>query len=451
MSKRYLSQIMSIYTLVLILLNLTSMVFIVSSSTQGQDPINEDVLSMINQLSNDVYLEYLEGLVSFGPRVTGSPACEEAAWYLYNEFKKLGLDVKFYNFSLHGKTASNIEASLPGILSSSNETYIICAHYDSVPGSPGADDNGAGTCAVLSAAYVMSKYSFNHTIRFVVFAGEEQGLVGSHFYVMEAWERGDNIVAALNADMIGYAPRGDDGRRVKVYYNDESEWLSSFTVNVYDEYSDYISSEPIPSGLFGRSDHVSFWNLGYDAIFYHEYHFNPNYHSNGDTIDIMNISYATNVSKLMVATLAELAEVTKNTPPSIPVITGPTSGNPGVEYKYTVESVDNHLNPIYYYIDWGDGTATGWIGPYKSGEEVDVTHTWDEKGCFYVRVKAKDCFDLESEWSILEVVMPMGLSSKLSFWKPLLYKLLLGKISFPYKWFQDTLQQPISVFTFLMT
>lgn len=54
---------------------------------------------------------------------------------------------------------------------------------------------------------------------------------------------------------------------------------------------------------------VYFWSHGYDVIFYYEYHFNPNYHSNGDIIRIMNIDYATNVSKLMLDTLAELAEV----------------------------------------------------------------------------------------------------------------------------------------------
>ncbi|RLF40052.1 MAG: Zn-dependent exopeptidase M28, partial [Thermoplasmata archaeon] len=362
----------------------------------------EDILSMINQLNESIYLNYLEDIVSFGPRVTSSPACEAAAEYIYGEFKKLGLKVRFNNFTYHGKNASNIEATIPGIYNGSDEIYIICAHYDSVTSSPGADDNGAGTCAVLSAAKVMSKYTFNHTVKFVVFAGEEQGLLGSHFYVVDAYENGDNIIGVLNADMIGYAPKEEDAKRVKVYYNDESEWLCSFTVDVYQEYNDYLSAKPIPSGLFGRSDHASFWSLGYDSIFYHEYHFNPNYHSNGDTIKIMNINYATNVSKLMLATLAELAEVTSNTPPSTPSISGPSTGKPGEEYQYSIETTDYHLNPIYYYIDWGDNTSSNWIGPYKSGEKINISHTWDQQGTFYVKVKAKDIYDAESDWTTLK-------------------------------------------------
>ena len=120
----------------------------------------------------------------------------------------------------------------------------------------------------------------------------------------------------------------------------------------------------------------------------------------------MNIHYATNVSRVMLATLAELAEVTVNTPPSTPSINGPTTGKPGEEYKYSIETTDAHLNPIYYYIDWGDGSNTGWIGPYKSGEKINISHMWDQQGVFYVKVKAKDIYDAESDWTTLKVTMP---------------------------------------------
>ena len=57
-----------------------------------------------------------------------------------------------------------------------DEIYVVCAHFDSVSGAPGADDDGSGVAAFLACAYLMSQYEFNHTIRFVGFSGEEQGL-----------------------------------------------------------------------------------------------------------------------------------------------------------------------------------------------------------------------------------------------------------------------------------
>ena len=86
----------------------------------------------------------------------------------------MGLETSFHNWSYNGYSARNVEAILPGTNESSDEIYIICAHYDSVPGSPGADDDGSGTVAVMASAYIMKDYSFEHTIRFVTFS--DQGL-----------------------------------------------------------------------------------------------------------------------------------------------------------------------------------------------------------------------------------------------------------------------------------
>jgi len=69
----------------------------------------------------------------------------------------------------------------------------------------------------------------------------------------------------------------------------------------------------------------------------------------------------------------------------------------------------------------GDGEFTDWIGPYESGEEVIVTHTWDEQDTYTIRAKAKDTLDVESPWSTLEVTMPVNQHSY-SF--PLLQRLL---------------------------
>jgi len=92
--------------------------------------------------------------------------------------------------------------------------------------------------------------------------------------------------------------------------------------------------------------------------------------------------------------------------PESPTITGLTSGKAGEEYEYTFFTTDPTKDNVYYYIDWGDDQMEKWIGPYESGEEVTVTHTWDEKGEYTIRAKAKDFFDMESLWGYLEISMP---------------------------------------------
>jgi len=93
--------------------------------------------------------------------------------------------------------------------------------------------------------------------------------------------------------------------------------------------------------------------------------------------------------------------------PNTPSITGPQRGTPGEEYEYTLLATDANGDDIYYYIDWGYYQSVGeWIGPYASGEPVTVNHTWDEKGTYIIKAKAKDVYDLESDWATLEVSMP---------------------------------------------
>ena len=150
---------------------------------------NEDIANLIQSLDEEVYLEYLEDLVAFGPRVTQTEECEQAGGFIYEEFEKLGLEVRrHYWESESGLSGFNVEGTLPGLNETSDEIYIVCAHYDSVPGSPGADDDGSGTVAVMSAAKLMSHYAFNHTIRFIAFSGEEQGLHGSYHYAKDNYE-----------------------------------------------------------------------------------------------------------------------------------------------------------------------------------------------------------------------------------------------------------------------
>jgi hypothetical protein len=271
-------------------------------------PVTTDVniVELLQQLTEPCILGYLENLTGFGPRETGTEACDQAARYLYATFQDMGLAVRYHNYTDNTVSGSNIEATLYG--SDSTNIFLICGHYDSVAAGPGADDDGSGVAVVLAAAEIMRHYEFGHTVRFVCFSGEEQGLIGSRHYAEDAYNNNDSIVAVLNADMIGFAPSASDGIYGKVFENTASEWIVSFTQNISQIYSEYIGIELFPQGETWGSDHYYFWEYGYDAVFYHEYHFNSYYHSANDTIEHMNITYATRFSRLILATLAEMAQ-----------------------------------------------------------------------------------------------------------------------------------------------
>jgi outer membrane protein assembly factor BamB len=92
--------------------------------------------------------------------------------------------------------------------------------------------------------------------------------------------------------------------------------------------------------------------------------------------------------------------------PEEPTISGSTGGKVGKEYEYTFKSTSPLGKDVYYYVDWGDLMNTGWLGPYGSGEEVKLKHSWRYADVFTIRVKAKDIEDLWGPWGELTVTMP---------------------------------------------
>lgn len=112
--------------------------------------------------------------------------------------------------------------------------------------------------------------------------------------------------------------------------------------------------------------------------------------------------------------------VGSNEPPNTPTINGPNSGKIKTEYTYTFSASDPNGDYVFYLFDWGDGSDSGWIGPYNSGETVIAKHTWAEEKTYTIQAKAKDTNGLESDWATLVISM---LKSKLSA-KPLSLRLL---------------------------
>ena len=96
-----------------------------------------------------------------------------------------------------------------------------------------------------------------------------------------------------------------------------------------------------------------------------------------------------------------------NIRPTPPDITGKINIKVNTEYEYTFVSSDENEDDLYYYVSWGDGTITDWVGPYASGDSIVLTHTWEKKGDTIIQAKSKDIYDLQSSWGTLDIAVPV--------------------------------------------
>jgi len=94
-----------------------------------------------------------------------------------------------------------------------------------------------------------------------------------------------------------------------------------------------------------------------------------------------------------------------NLPPYDPTITGPRQGKAGERYEFIFNTTDPENHKIYYKIDWDDGNVTDWLGPYKSGTNMSLNHTF-EKGTYYISCKAKDEYGMQSNWTKFKHISP---------------------------------------------
>jgi hypothetical protein len=95
---------------------------------------------------------------------------------------------------------------------------------------------------------------------------------------------------------------------------------------------------------------------------------------------------------------------------------GPNSGNVGTEYTYTTVATDPKDSELYYLFDWDDGTNSGWVGPFNSGDTASAKHKWNIRGTYQVKVKAKNNDGIQSDWSdSLSISMPRNRIFKFSF------------------------------------
>jgi len=209
----------------------------------------------------------------------------------------------------------NVSATKTGFMYP-NRHYIICAHYDAVSENPmvrapGADDNASGTAAVLEAARVLSKYDFAYSLRFVLFAAEEQGLIGSAAYATEAASLNEQILGVINLDMIGYDSNYDGFFDIHSGSMEASQDIGEFVASNVSDWNLSLYPEVYDFGSIGASDHGSFWNVGYPGIMIIEdwSDHTPFYHSTGDLYSRLQGSYFLDLARLSIGSLACLAEV----------------------------------------------------------------------------------------------------------------------------------------------
>jgi len=124
--------------------------------------------------------------------------------------------------------------------------------------------------------------------------------------------------------------------------------------------------------------------------------------------------------------------IIKNNHPNSPDINGPTNGKIRTDYDYIFKAEDSDNEDIYYYIDWGDGNNSGWLGPFNSGYELTLKHKWKISGNYGIKARVKDVNNLLSPWNTLEVNIPRNHNSRVISWlisHPLL-NYILQKLAF---------------------
>jgi Zn-dependent M28 family amino/carboxypeptidase len=216
--------------------------------------------------------------------------------------------------------------------SRANEIVIIGAHYDTVDGSPGADDNASGVAALIALAKLFENRGPQRTLRFVAFANEEPPLfkteeMGSWQYAKRCRDRGETIVAMLSLEMLGYYDTGRGSQQypplLATLYPDTGDYVA-FAGNVASRSlvrrcarafrrANTMPSESaaVPELVeqIGWSDQWSFWQFGWPAIMVTDTALfrNPHYHLETDTPETLDYERMARAVDGLVAVIDDLA------------------------------------------------------------------------------------------------------------------------------------------------
>ncbi|MGH8674966.1 MAG: M20/M25/M40 family metallo-hydrolase [Burkholderiales bacterium] len=232
---------------------------------------------------------------------------EAAARYIEAELVALGYAVRRQAFDSGDGMVRNLEATLIGREAGS---IVIGAHYDSVPGAPGANDNGSGTAALLELARLFRGWQPKHTLRFAFFVNEEPPYfkgpaMGSKVYADELLARGERVAAMFSLETIGYYSERAGSQRypfpLSLFYPERGDFLA-FVANLASRAllhqtigafrtairfpSEGVAAPAFVPGI-DWSDQWSFWRHGVPALMITDtapYRY-PHYHLPSDTPD----------------------------------------------------------------------------------------------------------------------------------------------------------------------
>ena len=234
---------------------------------------------------------------------------KKAASYIISKFEEYGYIVELETYEIEGRDYSNIIVEKKGKISP-DEIIIIGAHYDTVSGSPGADDNTSAIAGLLELARLFSRQDIDKTIRFIAFVNEEPPFfmtedMGSRVNAKASMMRQDRIIAMVSLEMIGYYNKEKNSQTypafLGLFYPNTADFIgfvgnigSASLINklkqLFKKHSDFpVEVVAAPSFVRGVdwSDHSSFRQYGYKAMmvtdtsFYRYAH----YHSHTDTYE----------------------------------------------------------------------------------------------------------------------------------------------------------------------
>lgn len=267
----------------------------------------------LSEIQQNLRLHVQELAGTIGERNVFRPRALHAARdYIEEIWRNQGYSVTLQEYEAYGVRCANLEVTILGA-SRPSEILLLGAHYDSVRGSPGANDNGSGVAALLEIARLLTHTRPETTVRLVAFVNEEPPFFGtsrqgSAIYAKAAKGRGDDIRLMMALETIGYY-RDEPGTQsyppfFRYFYPDRGDFLALISdfeslpvirhvASVFRAHSDF----PVEyAGVFRWvpgvtwSDHLPFWRRGYRAMMatdtaFHRY---PHYHTSDDTPDKLN-------------------------------------------------------------------------------------------------------------------------------------------------------------------
>jgi len=260
-------------------------------------------------------------------------ALQAAARYVETQLQAAGLTVAREPYEIDGDSASNLVATLRGN-SRPDEIVIVGAHYDSIFGSPGANDNASGVAALLCIARALAAEGDNHrTIRFIAFVNEEPPYfqtwsMGSRVHARQAKSRGEKIVAMLSLETIGYYSEDFNSQFFPYHLGIFYPWAGNFVGFVADRNSRELLFKSVevfrrhtrfpseglaaPAWITGVdwSDHWSFWEEDYAALMVTDtapYRY-PHYHTREDMPDKICFDCLTRVTGGLIHVVKVLSE-----------------------------------------------------------------------------------------------------------------------------------------------